>query len=295
MPSRAVSRPKVDIAGLNAETAAIFIRHSTDVLVRTDVGGMILSISSACRSWGWDPEELIGVSAISLVHPDDREKFLTTLDALATNATIEQVADGDIRYRRKDGGWVWLQGNPQVVRRSGGRREILNIFRDVSEMRQLRERQAESDRLTFLANAVPGVGFWRLDARTQAVTWSEQMFAIYGLPVHAHPPLSLAMSMIYPGDKAAADGRVAQALKAGQGWDNKLTRVIRPDGEIRYVEGQGFCEFDETGKLKAVVGTMVDVTARQRAENALADAKARFLKLAEKVPGMIAESEIDSL
>jgi PAS domain S-box-containing protein len=142
------------------------------------------------------------------------------------------------------------------------------------ELRRLRAIERERARFERLANAVAGVGYWRLDVATRRITWSDQMFFTYGLVPGAEPPLDAAMAMAHPEDRAAADGRVARALETGQGWTDGLTRIIRPDGETRYVEGRGICEHDETGAVTAVVGTMVDVTERKRAELAVAEADA---------------------
>jgi len=279
----------------DVEIASIFVHNSSDILVRADLQGVILSISSACSSWGWEPNELIGRQAISLVHPHDVLKFQANMDQLARGQRIDRAEDREFRYLRKDGGWVWLQGNPQVVHRGHGSVEIINIFRDVTDRRALQEHRTDLERLEKLANATLGLGFWRLDASSKAITWSEQMFNVYGLPAAADPPLAVAMAMIHPDDQADANERVAKALETGVGWSNGLTRLVRPDGEVRFVEGRGFCELDESGAVASVVGTMVDITDRKRAEMALAQSEARFRRMTENAPDMIAECGLDGV
>jgi len=139
------SMSKAEAHPFDAETAAIFARHSSDILVTADLQGVILSISGGCRSWGWEPEELIGRSATSLVHPDDLAKFQANMAGLASNDTADQGADREIRYRRKDGGWVWLQGNPHVIARRRGGLKLINIFRDVTDRKRAEIALAESE------------------------------------------------------------------------------------------------------------------------------------------------------
>jgi PAS domain S-box-containing protein len=105
-----------------------------EIIVRGDAQGTILFVSESCRAMGYDPKELIGLSAEALVHPEDREKFRANTASIF-NPEIVRPADRLHRYRRADGSWVWLEGHPTVLPGHDGRRgDILNIFRVVTEM-----------------------------------------------------------------------------------------------------------------------------------------------------------------
>jgi len=149
---------------------------------------------------------------------------------------------------------------------------LANVVVGELELRRLRAIEGEKSRFERLANAVAGVGYWRLDVATRRITWSDQMFLSYGLAPGSEPALDAALAMSHPDDRAGAEARVRRALETGQGWTDGLTRIIRPDGELRYVEGRGVCEYDETGAVTALVGAMVDITERKRAELATAEA-----------------------
>jgi PAS domain-containing protein len=81
-----------------------------------------------------------------------------------------------------DGRWVWFEGNPHVVRDAEGRAtEIVNVFRDVTERRELQERAERMARMTALAEEVAGIGYWRVDVATGEATWSPHVATLYGL------------------------------------------------------------------------------------------------------------------
>lgn len=249
--------------------------NTTDVVVRADLQGALLYVSPSCRAWGYQPQELIGRQGAELVHPDDLARFSANTAEVFSGAPIDRSVDREIRYRRKDGAWVWLQGNPQLIRdRDGHPAELLNVLRDVTERRRLRGFEAEQARFERLANEVAGVGYWRLDVKSGKIEWSRQMFLVFGLPPGAEPSLETAMAMFHPDDQALSNERVRVALETGRGWTDGISRLRRPDGELRYVEGRGICEHDASGAVSAVIGTMVDVTDRQRAEIAAAEADA---------------------
>ena len=100
------------------------------------------------------------------------------------------------------------------------------------------------------------------------------MFVTYGLAPGLEPPIELAVAMVHPDDRAASAERIARALETGQGWTDSLTRIVRPDGEVRYLESRGVSERDGTGAISSILGAAVDVTDRKRAERAAAEADA---------------------
>ncbi len=132
----------------------------------------------------------------------------------------------------------------------------------------------EQTRRALMAEEVAGVGYWRLDAATYVLEWSPQMCRIFGVPVSPIPDLAMARQFVDPAAEKSRKHRTVRALTKGEGWENVLTRVDRPDGEVRWVLGQGVCEKDEQGRVTAVLGTIVDVTRQKALEEELRAARA---------------------
>jgi PAS domain S-box-containing protein len=267
--------------------------HSTDIIVRADRAGTLLYVSPACRALGYEPQDLVGTSALHLLHPDDLDHFRANTAALFSGQAIEQRADREHRFRTASGGWVWLEGSPKVrLDEAGVPFEIINAFRDVTERRALQERALRQAEWRGLAEDISGVGYWRLDVASGVIRWSKQMFLVYGLEPGREPPLARAMSMVHPDDRAEASHRLERALN-GEGWVDGLTRLVRPDGELRYVEGRGICERDASGVITGVCGTMVDVTRHKAAEQKIAESETRYRLLAENATDMIVTSTLE--
>ena len=133
----------------------------------------------------------------------------------------------------------------------------------------------EQARRALLAEEVASVGYWRLDAATYELHWSPEMCRIFGVPVSASPDLALARQFADPAVDLDRKARTARALATGEGWANVLTQVNRPDGEIRWVLGDGICERDANGRVTAVLGTVVDVTLQRALEEQLRKAQAK--------------------
>jgi PAS domain S-box-containing protein len=140
----------------------LLAENATDIIVRADLNGNLIYVSPGCRAMGYEPDELIGLSSSSLVHPDDLPSFMANSMDLFNDQKSPAGTSREHRYKKKNGEWVWLQGNPTVARDMSGRVvEIINVFRDVSERRKLDSilaqaleaaEKATSVKSTFLAN-----------------------------------------------------------------------------------------------------------------------------------------------
>ena len=116
-----------------------------------------------------------------------------------------------------------------------------------------------------LAEKVARVGHWRLDASEKSVMWSDAMFTLAGVAKeHGVPSSAKILKLYYPEDRAEARAKLLHALKTGEGWEIK-TRLIRPDGEIRWVISHGLCEHRSDKKAFAVFGVFADITERENA------------------------------
>jgi PAS domain S-box-containing protein len=256
-----------------------------DLIVLADVSGVMFYASPACRNLGYAQHEMIGRTAGDFVHPDDLAHFQANGAALFGGAPYDGPPDREHRVRCKDGSWVWMEGSPSLIHGAHGETiGIINIFRDVTDRRAVREALNEQARRAAMAEAVAGVGYWRLDVATEKITWSEQMFRIWGLEPGVEPPLAAAMAMTHPDDRAEGAARLQQALATGQGWTDDLTRIVRPDGQTRYVNGRGVCETGAAGHVTAVFGTVMDVTEQRNVQLEL-EQQTQRAALAETVAG----------
>lgn len=77
------------------------VRSIPDIIYRLDAEGNILYISEAIRSYGYDPEELIGSSIFSLVHPEDRDKAAYRINERRTGERRTQLLELRLLARDK--------------------------------------------------------------------------------------------------------------------------------------------------------------------------------------------------
>jgi PAS domain S-box-containing protein len=281
-------------AGRRDATWDVISEQINDLIVITDLHGAVFYASPATRTLGYEPYELVGLTGADLIHPDELGRFLANRSLVHAGDGSHQVSDREYRFRRKDGSWVWLEGNPTLLSGPAGQPVgVLNVFRDVTEQRTAREGLREQARWAAMAEEVAGVGYWRLDTKTMEAAWSPQIFRMHGLEAGDTIALARAMDQVHPQDQEASRERIARALETGEGWSDTLTRVIQPDGSLRYLSGRGICETDIAGRVTAVFGTALDVTAQVEARQALEQSERRYRLLAENATDMISSTAPD--
>ncbi len=162
---------------------------SLDMIATIGIDGAFKSMSQASRAiLGYEPEELVGRSFMSLVHHDDRE-----LSAKATAALVKGTSTNrfDNRCRRKDGSIAWIEWNIQylseegvearvryketflriklerLAERENDQGDVLVVVQDLSEGRRL-----EASQQRFLANAAH-----QLSTPTMAILGAAELLA----------------------------------------------------------------------------------------------------------------------
>ena len=147
------------------------------------------------------------------------------------------------------------------------------------------EAQAAANHQLTMAEQLASVGNWRVDLADGQPVWSESLYEIAGCDPRGPAPALSEFSQIYhPDDRARLEGIVADAIASGASFDFE-TRLLRPDGEIRDVVVRGVCRGE--GAVTGLIGVLIDVTERRRAEDGVRRSELRYRGLAETLPLLI--------
>ncbi|WP_052341196.1 PAS domain S-box protein [Salinarimonas rosea] len=158
---------------------------------------------------------------------------------------------------------------------------ILLAIRDVTELR------SSETRLKEVAKAAK-VGVFEEDRRAGTLYWSPEMRDILGYP-HDRPPTPAGVvpDFIHPGDREAVADMFATALDPHDGGViSHEHRIVRPAGEVRWVQVNGRVEFTEAnGERRPVLirGVVLDVTGRKATEEALREKEFRLRNVLDRM------------
>ena len=236
---------------------------SLDLITTIGPDGTFKSANSASTSMlGYEPEELIGRSYRSVVHPDDRGTEPT--DA-ATDAGGE--ARFENRCLRKDGGIVWVEWRVVPLTDEG---TLHCVGRDITQ-----RKRAEAERSLLAAivessdDAIIGK---TLDGTI--TSWNRGAQRLYGYS--AEETIGRPISMLVPPDRADEVSKILQALRRGEGLEHFETVRMSKDGNIIDVSLTISPVKDSGDNIVGASTIARDITERKSAEERLRHAEEKY-------------------
>ena len=114
------------------------------------------------------------------------------------------------------------------------------------------------------------IGSWEWDVVTDRVTWSAQMYRIFGVKPDAFAATYAAyLDCLHPDDRPLATHNVERALRFIEPYEAEY-RAVWPDGELRWLHCRGRAIVDDDGAVLRLLGTSQDITERKQLEARLA-------------------------
>jgi PAS domain S-box-containing protein len=136
-------------------------------------------------------------------------------------------------------------------------------------LQQQADRLRKSEAHLAHAQSIAHVGSCEFDIPNQKMIWSAETFQLFDLdPTQLEPHPAKLLDRIHPEDRHRWQQTLEQTLN-GSDPGNIEFRIVRSNGSMRYVEGHGQATTDDTGKVVHLFGTFLDVTERQKREQAL--------------------------
>lgn len=199
---------------------------------------------------------------------DDFRPDLEGADLIAEARTVlDSLVPLERELRSSDGTWFLVRIQPYWTLDNAVEGVVLT-FTDVSGLKRSIETLENRASLLSTAQAIAHLGCWELDVPTDQVHWSEAMFDVLG-----YPPGSAALSfreqldMVLPQDRERVAAAMQASLASGLPYDVEY-QVTCPDGVPRTIHARGEAICNAEGRVKRVVGTVLDITQQRKAEAA---------------------------
>ncbi|MCK9306271.1 MAG: PAS domain S-box protein [Methanoculleus sp.] len=208
------------------------------------------------------PGEILGRNFLEIVHPDFRDciRENATMDLLGESSPITQL-----QLLRLDGTPLWVEGRG-VMTFIAGTPVVQVIMRDITERRRAEDALRESQAALEKAQEMAHIGNWTRDLRTDRTVVSRELVRIYGLDKHGpEADDSVFLNSTHPEDRKIVEEAVQRAMTEHA----KLSvdcRIVRPDGEVRFIHAEGEVVLDDQGQPIQFFGTASDITELKQAE-----------------------------
>jgi len=210
------------------------------------------------------PAELQGRTAEELVHPDDAEAARSWVAGIV--ASGDEVGRRELRVRAR-GEDRWAQLAVRIDRSSGeGAGTATAVVTDITALKR-RERDLEEARtLLEEAQRLARIGHWRADVGSDALALSPVAQEIVA---DGPAPTTLAgyLEFVHPDDHALIPNRLSQ-VPVDRPID-VVHRLQRPGSRPRTVHLRASAELGDNGRIRAMRGTVQDVSELHETERTL--------------------------
>src|SRR5258707_740414 len=210
------------------------------------------------------------------VHPDDETRVVENWGAARM---ARKPYEDEMRLRGGDGEYRWFLVRSEPLRDAQG-----NVVKwygssiDIEDRKQAEEKLRHSEVQLAQAQRLAHIGSWDWDLRTNAVTWSDELYHIFGLQPGTISVAGEVDRFIHPDDLDLGWDTVKRAVASKEPYDY-YHRILRPDGTERIARSRGSIMSDERGEPIKVFGATQDVTELKRAEERLKATSAQLRAL----------------
>ena len=203
-----------------------------------------------------------GLSALQVRQEISPElPFILVSGTLGEDAAIESLTSGATDYVLKHR----LERLVPAVRRA-----VREAEERIKRKRTEKALRRSEERLRLAVEST-GLGTWDFNPITGDLRWDERCKALFGLPPEAEADYGLFLEGLHSEDREWVEQVVQSTLEPesrGE-YDIEYRTVRIEDGVERWVAARGRVLFDEAGRAVRFIGTVLDITERKRAEEAL--------------------------
>ncbi|MEO6340132.1 MAG: PAS domain-containing protein [Caulobacteraceae bacterium] len=276
-----------DMAQATRESGAISATERRLTLAMEAAGAGVFELDRGARHFWCSPEfvRLLGRTMTEaetfadqwpIYHPDDVARVREVIAAAAAANADDVVFEA--RLVQPDGSARWTEWRIKVKRRPQGAFSVVGFAFDISQRKQQEAELLETRRVAnanaerlHLAMASARAGVFEIDFAQRTFWCSPELEHLVGRRLSFEETCKPVWSVCHPDDHA----RVIETIMNNQGpiLQSVQWRLVRPSGEVRWVETNGSAHFAPNGRIDRVVGVMVDVDDRKRQEAELLESR----------------------
>ena len=270
--------------------AKAFRSSPVEMTITTLDHGRILDVNETFeRNFGYRRDELIGRTALELGLWADPPEQALMFEEVRKHG---RVVNHEIRTRAKSGEIRYKLCCAELIQ-IGNESSLLAVSEDITERKLAHENLLRSEAFLAEGQRLSHTGSWSWNPLSREMFWSRETFRIFAIAPTAKPSIELVLQYLHPEDRPlferALDHMVREQCESEDDY-----RLLLPDGRIKSVHCLARPVFDAEGRLIEFVGTAMDVTERQAAEEKLRQLSGQLLRLHDEERRSIARDLHDS-
>ncbi len=231
-----------------------------------DKEGNFVTINSAvCSLFGFTEQEMLASNFRDVTLPSDVERSISQFRECITERKSILFEN---RYQTKKANTIYgLTSISPIFDKKGEFLYAIALLQDITQLKLTEDALRSSEAALTEAQEIGQIGSFAWEKQTDSLKWSKQMFRISGLtPEEFDGNLQNTITrIVHPEDLQSVVEQITDMVEQKRPWFMEF-RIIRPDGEIRWIRSGTRFIFDDQGMTKASIGVNQDITEQKQAE-----------------------------
>jgi len=269
---------------LSEEYLDNIINNIGDPFFVKDEESRILIVNDAfCTLFDLEKEHILGKTLTEDVSLDEQYSFLK-IDKHVLKTGQENITEESLTVRGGETKTISTRKTRYID--SNNEKYLIGVIRDITERKIAEEQLKETLSQNELAVDMSELGVWELNVDSGELLWNDRHLEFYGITrAEFTNNLEGWRSQLHPDDKTYAESRFQEVFENKSIHDLNF-RIIRPNGDIRYLNAAGVPIFID-GKLVKVIGVNRDITQSKESEKKLKESEGRIRLFTQNVPDFL--------
>ncbi|MDG6773816.1 diguanylate cyclase [Thiomicrorhabdus sp. ZW0627] len=174
---------------------------------------------------------------------------------------------------------------------------MLRLFYKVKynekKLREAQDQTKHQNELLRKAQQVAHLGYWTFDLEKDHLHWSDEVYRIFGLkPQEFKATYEAFLEYVHPDDRELLNRAFLTSVEHKAPYSLEH-RIIKNDGEVRYVQEECLHHLNDKGEITHSIGTVLDVTDRVWSERNIQLLKEQYQSLVQSIPEIVFRCKMD--
>ncbi len=260
------------------ETQRALLDAIPDAMFRMSRDGTYLGYKAQDESRLIVPPSVFMGKKVSEVLPENLARMCMDAIAAALSSGAVQTYEYDFARDNEERNW-------EVRVSPCGADQVLVLVRNVSDRNRIARALQQTTQDLERAQAIAHTGSWISDAESSGrLTWSHETCRIFGYePGTFDERVETFFRHVHPDDVEAVRRAAAATFRDDTPYDVEH-RIVRADGQVRWVHQQAGIVRDAGGRPLRMIGVIQDITEHKLAEESLAESEQRYRNLFDLSP-----------